>query len=536
MTPHPNDPTTANDLTLVDSARAGDRLAFGVLYLRHHAAAWRVACVVSRFSPDAELAVIEGFTRVFSVLPEECEALGPEGVSFRPYLLACVRQAALDRVRAAGREHGDAPPAPLAGLAPSGELVLSSLEHHVARQALAALPERMRTALWLSDVEAMTPSEISALLGGRPDDITELVADARTDVRIASNASRSGHEARAGCRFTVANLEAFQAATLDPAKGVLVRSHLDICPSCRMRLGELANGPATLAAAVPAAPLLGGEAQHHWVVNASGTQAAPAVLPPGRAAAAIDLPLPARRLAVAVAGVSEMARQAGHTIRPVVPVLALVVAWLAVMLSLPQLIQPGSGPGPAGLALPAVQAYRPDYLPGGGARPAPATNNAAAEPAPLATGTGAAGGAELAIQFEADDAPAGPEPAVEAVAKTAASRQSPAKPPAPPPIPTVAATVGEVAAPPLVTAAVPVVTPTVAAVVKPNGKKTKAAKDLKDLRRRLERLDEKLRSSASLEPRRLDIASLRSDAREDSDGRVARRAARRRHAGQAESA
>ena len=28
--------------------------AFGILYLRHHAAAWRVACVASRFSPDAE--------------------------------------------------------------------------------------------------------------------------------------------------------------------------------------------------------------------------------------------------------------------------------------------------------------------------------------------------------------------------------------------------------------------------------------------------------------------------------------------------
>src|SRR4051794_33130044 len=67
--PHPEDATTAYDLTLLESARAGDRLAFGMLYLRHHAAAWRVACVVSRFSPDAELALIEGFTRVFSALP-----------------------------------------------------------------------------------------------------------------------------------------------------------------------------------------------------------------------------------------------------------------------------------------------------------------------------------------------------------------------------------------------------------------------------------------------------------------------------------
>src|SRR5207244_5999008 len=99
----PDDVNNADDLTLVEAARAGDRLAFGILYLRHHAAAWRVACVASRFSPDAELAVIEGFTRVFSALPDEPEDSGAGAVSFRPYLLACVRQAALDRARSAGR-------------------------------------------------------------------------------------------------------------------------------------------------------------------------------------------------------------------------------------------------------------------------------------------------------------------------------------------------------------------------------------------------------------------------------------------------
>src|SRR5437763_1365262 len=100
---HPDDLTAADDLTLVQAARSGDRLAFGVLYLRHHAAAWRIACVASRFSPDAELAVIEGFTRVFSALPAGSEEFPDGGVTFRPYLLACVRQAALDRARTAGR-------------------------------------------------------------------------------------------------------------------------------------------------------------------------------------------------------------------------------------------------------------------------------------------------------------------------------------------------------------------------------------------------------------------------------------------------
>ena len=169
MDPHRDD-ATDDDFTLVEAARRGDRLAFGLLYLRHHAAAWRIACVASRFSPDAELAVIEGFTRVFSALPQESEEFRTGGVTFRPYVLACVRHAALERARSAGRAErarggpvSPPPPAPLAGLGPDGEVVLSTLEHHVARGAVADLPERARTALWLFDVEAMTPGEVVGL-------------------------------------------------------------------------------------------------------------------------------------------------------------------------------------------------------------------------------------------------------------------------------------------------------------------------------------------------------------------------------------
>ena len=505
---HPDDPTTADDLTLVEAARAGDRLAFGVLYLRHHAAAWRVACVVSRFSPDAELAVIEGFTRVFSALPRKAEQFASVGVSFRPYLLACVRQVALDRARAAGR--ADASPGPLAGLAPNGELVLSSLEHHVARGALAALPERSRTTLWLSEVEAMTPAEIASLMGRRPDEIPALVGQARQDLHTASQAILCGHEVRSDCRFTVANLETYEAGTLDPAKGVLVRSHLDICPTCRMRLGEMANGPATLAAAVPAAPLLGGEAQHHWLVSAADEHPADRLLPPGLAAAApMDLPMPARHLVAVAAGVPEMARRAGRTVRPVLPAMALVVAWVAVMISLPQLMQPDTAAGPGGLALPAVQAYMPDFQPG-----ATATRTTKpTAPATAGNDAGAAAGTELALQFDAAQAAApepAPEPAPKPVVKLVAARRTTPTTARPSPAPVVAAVTPIVAAvaPVLATAPVTVATAvqpatTVPALPKTGKAQGKAAKQLDDLQRRLEKLQQKLRyEAASMESRR----------------------------------
>ncbi|HZI37594.1 MAG TPA: zf-HC2 domain-containing protein, partial [Acidimicrobiia bacterium] len=351
-----------------------------------------------------------------SALPAESEEFQAGSVTFRPYLLACVRQAALDRARSAGRaEPGRArhsgrapasppPPAPLAGLAPDGEVVLSSMEHHVARGALAALPERTRTALWLSDVEAMTPGEVGRILGTDPEMAAALAAEARVGVRSAQDSAHGHHEVRADCRFTVEHLGAYHTGTLDPKKGVLVRSHLDICPPCRMRLGELANAPATLAAAVPAAPLLGGEAQAHWLTSAADLHPADRLLPAGLAAAAPAWHFPAvlrpvrdhrsRRVAGVAGAAPVVARKVGRRAWPAVSSVTLIVAWLGVMLSLPQLMQPGTAPGPAGLALPAVQAYVPDFLPGAAKK-----GSKASQPKPP---NGIGGGSELAAQFTSE--------------------------------------------------------------------------------------------------------------------------------------
>ena len=568
MEPHRHDLTSANDLALVESARAGDRLAFGILYLRHHAAAWRVACVASRFSPDAELAVIEGFTRVFSALPPNSLDFAAEGATFRPYLLACVRQAALERARAAGRTADS--PAPLAGLARDGELVLSSLEHHVARGALAALPERSRTALWLSDVEAMTPAEIAAISGGRPEDIAALVAATRNELRDATRAMLVGHEVRAECRFTAAHLELFQAGTLDPAKGVLVRSHLDLCPTCRMRLAELANGPAALAAAVPAAPLLGGEAQHHFCRSLADIRPAERLLPPGIAAGArAGLPRQTGRVtasaaAASVASIASVAarlparlpakaRQAGRRLVPAVPVVALVVAWLAVMLSLPQLMEPDTEPGRADMALPAVQAYVPDYLPGGRTEGRPDESSSAA-PAPSGNvAATAGGGTEAALAPVGDPVPdsglsaaARPDPASTVTFVTTSTESlrsssgeaSPATAPPPAAVPVVPAVVPvrPLTAAALRPAVIPAGEPAIEAASATADRSDERSEASDDQERRLDRKPRPDARPTMPKFARPDVASLRSKAREDSDGRTARRETRRRHTDHAQSA
>ncbi|HEV7687770.1 MAG TPA: sigma factor, partial [Acidimicrobiia bacterium] len=87
--------TLLSDSELVLRARQGDRRSFGTLYLRHHDAAWRVACAAAGSPADAEDAVAEGFAKVFAALPRMVD----RDLAFRPYVLACVRNAAVDRHR-----------------------------------------------------------------------------------------------------------------------------------------------------------------------------------------------------------------------------------------------------------------------------------------------------------------------------------------------------------------------------------------------------------------------------------------------------
>lgn len=175
----------ASDRELVATALDGDRIAFGLLYLRHHGAAWRLASVTSGFSDDAELAVMIGFTEVFSILPAGAD-------HFRPALLGCVRLAALERSR--GRPSRPSWPGP-----------------SEVRAALVALHEPRRAVLWLTDVEALTPSEVAAVMRLPAAAIPEMAADARRWVK---------------------------AVTHQP-----------------------------LASATPPPPLLGGECQRHWLTS-----------------------------------------------------------------------------------------------------------------------------------------------------------------------------------------------------------------------------------------------------------------------------
>ena len=252
-----------SDSELVLRARQGDRRSFGTLYLRHHDAAWRVACAAAGSPADAEDAVAEGFAKVFAALPRMVD----REVAFRPYLLACVRNAAVDRHRRARKlDLRDEVPEQAVAASEPDEIVLADLERNLVGEALRSLPERWRTVLWLTEVEGMTPTEVSAVIGIKPNAVAALSYRARDGLREAYLQAHIRAEASAECRFTVDRLSPYVRNELAPREREKVQTHLDGCANCRQRRDELADVNASLLGAlVPVPLLLGSKTQQEWL-------------------------------------------------------------------------------------------------------------------------------------------------------------------------------------------------------------------------------------------------------------------------------
>jgi RNA polymerase sigma factor (sigma-70 family) len=277
--------TLLSDSELVVRAREGDRRAFGTLYLRHHDAAWRVACAAAGSATDAEDAVAEGFAKVFAALPRMVD----RELAFRPYLLACVRNAAVDRHRRTKKMDLRQDVPDQAGAGEPDEIVLADLERNLVGEALRSLPERWRTVLWLTEVEGMTPTEVSAVLGIKPNAVAALSHRAREGLREAYLQAHLQAEAQADCRYTVDRLGPYVRNELAARDRDKVQAHLDGCAACRQRRDELADVNASLLGAlVPVPLLLGSRTQQEWLAVAhlgKGTRKAKA---PAKAARAVQ--------------------------------------------------------------------------------------------------------------------------------------------------------------------------------------------------------------------------------------------------------
>ena len=89
----------SSDAEIITAVRSGDSAAFGALYERHLTAARSVARQYTNSAADAEDAVADAFSRVFSAV----QAGGGPDVAFRAYLFTVIRRVALSRVESGRR-------------------------------------------------------------------------------------------------------------------------------------------------------------------------------------------------------------------------------------------------------------------------------------------------------------------------------------------------------------------------------------------------------------------------------------------------
>ncbi|HVL53782.1 MAG TPA: sigma-70 family RNA polymerase sigma factor, partial [Vitreimonas sp.] len=229
----------ATDASLVARATAGDLAAFGELYRRHVDAAWRVALAVTTNPDDAADAVSDAFTRVFQALPERLYAAD----HFLPYLLAAVRNAAIDVLRRGGRQQPSEAAEDREWPTLNGgpvDFLLADEDASMVARAFRSLPERWRSVLWLTEVEQIPARDAAMLLGVSPNGVAQLAVRARAGLRERYlQAHLRQNDVRLGCRHTVDRLGAYAAGGLAPRDVAKVDQHLAGCDPCRARLADL---------------------------------------------------------------------------------------------------------------------------------------------------------------------------------------------------------------------------------------------------------------------------------------------------------
>lgn len=191
----PTDP----DVRLMLAFRAGDESALGLLYRRWAARLLRYLERIVREPAIAEELLQDTFVRVLDAR----ERYAPEA-RFSTWLFHIARNLALNELARARTRHPhlstDESRDPRAPGPPQLVLVASTpapddatdarRDHARFAAALAELPERQQTALWLAVVEGQSYEEIAGLLGSSVQSVKNLVHRARANLadRMAETA------------------------------------------------------------------------------------------------------------------------------------------------------------------------------------------------------------------------------------------------------------------------------------------------------------------------------------------------------------
>jgi RNA polymerase sigma factor (sigma-70 family) len=292
-----------SDGDLAVKAAQGDREAFEELYRRHARTAMRVAYRVTGNIHDASDAVSEAFARVMQALPQ---GRLDQPSRFRPYLMSATRHAAVDVLRRSGRQvpsDGDLEPAQTFAGPP--EKLIDAADSSMVALAFRDLPERWRSVLWLTEVEAIPAREAAPMLGLSPNGVAQLAVRARNGLRERYLQAHL-REVDGECRQTVERLGAYVGGGLSPREVARVDQHVAACDACRTREGDLQEIGTTLRRALAPVPAVGsGVARWLWRMASRAHHAATSVMPgTDQAVAAKIVPVGVAAAGVFVAGLA----------------------------------------------------------------------------------------------------------------------------------------------------------------------------------------------------------------------------------------
>ncbi|CAB4748694.1 unannotated protein [freshwater metagenome] len=244
-----------SDADLIAAVRAGDLESYGELFARHAEAARRLARQLTRGSGDAEDLVSDAFAKVMEVLRR---GGGPDE-AFRAYLLTSLRRLHVDRTRVTARATPTDDIAAYDAGVPFHDTAVAGFENEAAAEAFASLPERWQLVLWHTEVEGAKPADVAPLLGMSPNSVAALAYRAREGLREAFLAAHAARSDDQDCRTTQGRLGAYVRGNSSRRDAGKVEEHLEGCRRCAgiyLELVEVNSGLGALLAPL----LLGGAA------------------------------------------------------------------------------------------------------------------------------------------------------------------------------------------------------------------------------------------------------------------------------------
>jgi RNA polymerase sigma factor (sigma-70 family) len=229
------------DETLALRIKAGDQQAFALIYERYHQSLFRYCRSVVRNDSDAQDALQSTFERALAAL-----ARGQRNAPLRPWLFRIAHNESITLIRTRGRE---LPASPL------GADCVASAEQQVAERTrltrlfedMGDLPERLRSALIMRELEDLSHADIGVALGISPGAAKQAIFEAR-------RALQDSAEGRAmACDDVRRKISDGDGRAL---RGRRVRAHLRDCAGCAGFAAAIADRRADLRALVPGLPPL----------------------------------------------------------------------------------------------------------------------------------------------------------------------------------------------------------------------------------------------------------------------------------------